>query len=191
MVIRHSKSLPTATREFSPLGESDKKELTVRGWQRAGALAGRFAPARGALQSLEFVLPKFLFTSNNSSKRPRETITPLANRLGLNRSQFREGAGERFGIGGKGGGWSGAHCVAARRHSGDRQRNRGRHQHGSAEIARGTASISSGSSISTGAGKIPIYSNSTESARWRQNVSNRERKEDLALQNYSVLKGDP
>ena len=61
-------------------GEPDPESLTPRGWQRAGALVGLFASGR-------LPTPTHLFASQigsqGASKRPRETLVPLADRLGL------------------------------------------------------------------------------------------------------------
>ena len=90
MVVRHAEK---------PLGEApphgvtaegvqDRESLTTRGWQRAGALVGLFGPsndARSARSALP--TPTHLFASkvgvNSSSRRPLETLQPLADRLGL------------------------------------------------------------------------------------------------------------
>jgi len=56
-------------------GESDKESLTVRGWQRAGALAHFFS-------SQLPVRPNVIFASgigtDSKSHRPKQTVTPLA-----------------------------------------------------------------------------------------------------------------
>jgi hypothetical protein len=83
MVIRHAEKPTDTDQGVSPSGEGDKDDLIVQGWQRAGALVCLFAPARGLLQSTELATPQFLFASDDSSKRPRETVTPLADRLSL------------------------------------------------------------------------------------------------------------
>jgi broad specificity phosphatase PhoE len=101
MVIRHAEK-PTA--EFDGVketGESSGHDLSVRGWQRAGALACLFAPARGPLQDPLLARPDFLFASGPSedheaakskSRRSQETVTPLAAALGLEvNSQFSKG----------------------------------------------------------------------------------------------------
>jgi hypothetical protein len=66
-------------------GERSKESLEVRGWQRAGALISLFAPANGRLQNLALAKPQFLFSSKplrrKGSRRPIETITPLAEKL--------------------------------------------------------------------------------------------------------------
>jgi hypothetical protein len=83
MVIRHGEKPTDSAQGVSSSGTDDDHDLIVQGWQRAGALACLFAPARGALQSPELATPKFLFASDDSSHRPKETITPLAAKLNL------------------------------------------------------------------------------------------------------------
>lgn len=62
-------------------GRPDANELSVRGWQRAGALLGLFAPG-GSLG-----VPGSLFaerpTDAHPSRRCVSTLQPLADRLGL------------------------------------------------------------------------------------------------------------
>jgi hypothetical protein len=92
MVMRHAEKPNGATMGVKVSGESSARDLTVRGWQRAGALACLFAPARGALQSDLLAKPAFLFASapvdapeggNSRSRRSHETLMPLAELLGL------------------------------------------------------------------------------------------------------------
>ena len=68
-------------------GERSKESLAVRGWQRAGALTNLFAPANGHIQHPSLAKPQFLYASKplrrKGSKRPIETITPLAERLAI------------------------------------------------------------------------------------------------------------
>lgn len=70
-------------------GKQDDLSLSPTGWQRAGALAVLFDPARGPLQHPSLALPQHLFAGDPDrsgkgiSKRPLETITPLSRRLGL------------------------------------------------------------------------------------------------------------
>lgn len=66
-------------------GERSKESLEVRGWQRAGALAHLLAPPDGHLQHAALAKPQFLYASKpvkrRGSRRPMETIIPLAEKL--------------------------------------------------------------------------------------------------------------
>jgi hypothetical protein len=95
LIIRHAEK-PDADGDsgVDSSGISDPKSLTPRGWQRAGAWAELFAPAfkeNGVLPK-----PNALFASapathaelataagESKSRRPTETITPLATKSGL------------------------------------------------------------------------------------------------------------
>lgn len=90
MLIRHAEK-PLG--DGPPLGvdadgNQDRESLTPRGWQRAGALVGLFTrdPASSS-RSPVLLTPTHLFASlvaaGSSSRRPRETLDPLAARLGL------------------------------------------------------------------------------------------------------------
>lgn len=89
MVIRHAeKPAP----DFTPYGVTlegvrEKESLTPRGWQRAGALANFFAPTNGLFQDPSLAAPQFLYASKpikrKGSRRPKETITPLAEKLAI------------------------------------------------------------------------------------------------------------
>jgi hypothetical protein len=92
MVIRHAEKPSGMITGVKASGESSARDLTVRGWQRAGALACLFAPARGPLQNDLLVKPAFIFASaavdapeggNSRSRRSYETVMPLAELLGL------------------------------------------------------------------------------------------------------------
>ena len=89
MVIRHAEkpSDDPPAEGVTQAGEREKESLTVRGWQRAGALASLFAPANGAFQHPALAVPQFLYASKfirrNGSRRPLETITPLAEKLAI------------------------------------------------------------------------------------------------------------
>jgi len=67
-------------------GTPDAASLTPRGWQRAGALIGLFV-ARPDGPAPRFPTPAHLFASevgpHSQSRRPLETIEPIAARLGL------------------------------------------------------------------------------------------------------------
>ena len=98
MVIRHAEK-PDGTHEgVTSHGDPDKESLIVRGWQRAGALVVLFDPANGSLQNPNLAMPKVIYASDpekgseaddddgkkgSKSKRPLQTITPLAERLGI------------------------------------------------------------------------------------------------------------
>jgi broad specificity phosphatase PhoE len=62
-------------------------ELTVRGWQRAGALVRFFAPLGGAEPPALIARPRTLFatavTPESPSHRPKHTLVPLAEALGV------------------------------------------------------------------------------------------------------------
>jgi hypothetical protein len=66
-------------------GERDKESLTVRGWQRAGALARLFAPPNDGFHDQSLARPQFLYASKpkrqGGSFRSVQTITPLAEKL--------------------------------------------------------------------------------------------------------------
>jgi hypothetical protein len=92
MIIRHAEK---PTRQFAGVdvsGVSSGHDLTVRGWQRAGALACWFAPAHGPLQDPLLARPAFIFASaaatdlvpaDSKSRRSEETVTPLAQRIAV------------------------------------------------------------------------------------------------------------
>ena len=88
MLIRHGEKPPPSNppHGISHVGERDKECLTVRGWQRAGALAALFAPPNG-LQIPNLAKPHFLFASKplkrGGSQRALQTLTPLAEKLGM------------------------------------------------------------------------------------------------------------
>jgi hypothetical protein len=98
MVIRHAEK-PDGTHEgVTAHGDQDKESLIVRGWQRAGALTVLFDPTNGSLQNPNLAVPKIIYAANpekpseadddegkkgSKSKRPLQTITPLAERLGI------------------------------------------------------------------------------------------------------------
>ena len=90
MIIRHAEkpttTPPPPTLGVTITGQQDKDSLIVRGWQRAGALVTLFSPSRGPLQSTDLATPQFIYatsTSDVEGNRPEETITPLAEKLGL------------------------------------------------------------------------------------------------------------
>ena len=68
-------------------GERNKESLQPRGWQRAGALANLFAPTNGHVLNAALAKPQSLYASKplrrKGSRRPLETITPLAEKLAI------------------------------------------------------------------------------------------------------------
>lgn len=90
MLLRHAEKELGGVPPFGVAsdGSRDPQSLTVRGWQRAGALVGLFNPGSVATESGHLPSPTSLFASrigetNNRSRRPRETLEPLSARLGI------------------------------------------------------------------------------------------------------------
>jgi hypothetical protein len=84
MLIRHAEKPANAppAAGVSEDGSQDPEELTVRGWQRAGALVRFFAPASGVLTDPRLVTPNAIFAAgvahHSKSLRPWHTVLPLA-----------------------------------------------------------------------------------------------------------------
>ncbi len=89
MLIRHAEKPAKDSAPFGVTaeGERNKESLEVRGWQRAGALANLLAPHNDHFQHTSLAKPQFLFASKplrrKGSRRPIETLTPLAQKLEL------------------------------------------------------------------------------------------------------------
>ena len=89
MLLRHAEkpAKDNAPYGVTRKGERSKESLEVRGWQRAGALANLFVPANGHFHHSALVTPQFLYASKplrrKGSRRPFETIMPLAEKLSL------------------------------------------------------------------------------------------------------------
>lgn len=69
-------------------GSRDRESLTVRGWQRAGALVSLFSPHPGRSNGGVTATPSHLFASRvgettSLSRRPRQTLEPLSEHLGI------------------------------------------------------------------------------------------------------------
>ncbi|WP_372411335.1 hypothetical protein [Streptomyces luteireticuli] len=68
-------------------GEQNEHALVVRGWQRAGALTGLFAPDGGASPRPGLRRPSAVYAADGhdggKGLRPAETVAPLAAKLGL------------------------------------------------------------------------------------------------------------
>lgn len=91
MIIRHAEKPYGDHQGVTPKGHDDKDSLIVAGWQRAGALASLF-DARPPLSEAVLPVPAALYASDpekqadgdgSHSKRPLQTVTPLADKLGL------------------------------------------------------------------------------------------------------------
>src|SRR5258705_6265271 len=89
MVIRHAEKPASRPPPYGITleGAREKECLTPRGCQRAGALASLFDPANGTFQDPSLARPRFLYASNpvkrKGSRRPFETILPLAEKLAI------------------------------------------------------------------------------------------------------------
>lgn len=96
MLIRHAER-PNADKSLRGVGfdgRKDKELLTVRGWQRAGALARFFAPVDDHFAQQGLARPASLYACKaapeDPSLRPQHTLVPLAELLEveLNRDHF-------------------------------------------------------------------------------------------------------
>jgi hypothetical protein len=72
---------------LTPNGDPDKKSLVIRGWQRAGSWSALFG---AGINSLDYPQPSVIYAADpnaingdDPSRRPFETIAPLAARLDL------------------------------------------------------------------------------------------------------------
>jgi hypothetical protein len=87
MLIRHAErpSADKSIRGVSQDGRKDKESLTVRGWQRAGALVRLFAPLDNRFSHPALARPDILFACKadelSPSLRPQHTLLPLAELL--------------------------------------------------------------------------------------------------------------
>jgi hypothetical protein len=109
LIIRHAEK-PEAGGDsgVDPTGASDPKSLTPRGWQRAGTWAELFIPSLGQRSPLPE--PAAIFASapashaeikagagGSKSRRPLETVTLLAAKLGV-QIDLRFGKGNETGL---------------------------------------------------------------------------------------------
>jgi hypothetical protein len=85
MLIRHAEKPPDAPppHGVSAHGDRDEGSLTVRGWQRAGALVSLFTPGVAKALGHGLSVPSHLYciSHKHHSKRTRQTLTPLARKL--------------------------------------------------------------------------------------------------------------
>jgi hypothetical protein len=89
VIIRHAEKPGEAFPGdgFTEDGDQDDKSLVIRGWQRAGAWATLFGSGRGGA---DYPPPSFIYAAtpgdranHDASRRPAETVSPLAAKLGL------------------------------------------------------------------------------------------------------------
>jgi hypothetical protein len=87
LLLRHAEK-PDSSKSrfgFAEQGQEDTKSLSIRGWQRAGALAVLLAPY--PLLSSRLPVPERIYASafrkgGGHSRRPEQTVQPLAQKLG-------------------------------------------------------------------------------------------------------------
>lgn len=89
MVIRHAEKPDGRAEGVRASGKADAEALTARGWQRAGALVRFLAPGAGrAAAHPALAVPTAIVATRaeqgaGASRRPKETVRPLADLLGL------------------------------------------------------------------------------------------------------------
>jgi hypothetical protein len=96
MVIRHAEKPEGKKPGFDAQGREDDSSLTRTGWDRAHRLVDLFAPAQGSPRP-GLTRPATIYAAGandeGEGKRTRETVTPLAERLGV-RTDTSYGKGE-------------------------------------------------------------------------------------------------
>jgi len=88
MLIRHAEKAKAPNEQaVDGLGRADPRALSVRGWQRAGALVRLFDPLDGHFRDVRLAKPTAIFAAgprpNKDSTRPFDTVAPLARALSL------------------------------------------------------------------------------------------------------------
>lgn len=110
MIVRHGEKplVPDGLRQIMPFGfledgEQSKYGLTIRGWQRAGALAILFGPEGAKFRPKQLTTPNAIFASaigpHSWSRRMQLTIRPLQQKLGptvVVNTSFHKGEEERM-----------------------------------------------------------------------------------------------
>ena len=99
MLIRHAEKPTDKDGGVDHEGKADKRDLIVRGWQRAGALTQFFANPRDPDGPIK--RPAAIFatepTTGSESQRPLHTVTPLSHFLNFTiNSTIAEGAEDRL-----------------------------------------------------------------------------------------------
>ena len=86
MLIRHAEKPNETIQGVNEAGRPDPDQLSVRGWQRAGALVRFFAPI-GQSHRSGIATPTAIFAckphNTTRSLRPFHTVLPLATALGI------------------------------------------------------------------------------------------------------------
>jgi broad specificity phosphatase PhoE len=86
MIIRHGEKPDGTEPGVDENGNEDDSSLTALGWQRAHALVGLFDPAEGDPRA-PLARPDRIYaagvTDDGEGQRTRETVTPLADALGV------------------------------------------------------------------------------------------------------------
>lgn len=90
MLIRHAEKQPEDPPGPPPYGikangKKKRYSLTVRGWQRSGALVPFFCAPKPPVETPSSIYASAVTDDNDETKsrRPQETVTPLAQRLGI------------------------------------------------------------------------------------------------------------
>ncbi|MFJ9696046.1 hypothetical protein [Kitasatospora sp. NPDC101183] len=83
MIIRHGEKPTGDQNGRDENGKKDGKSLTERGWSRANALPGLFAPPAPGLRTPARILAAADQGPLAGAHRMRQTVTPLAAKLGL------------------------------------------------------------------------------------------------------------
>ncbi len=87
LLLRHAEKPDGSEncRGLTARGHADAKSLTIRGWQRAGALAVLLSPnplVRARLPVPDWIYASAFRQGGGHSRRPEQTVQPLAQRLG-------------------------------------------------------------------------------------------------------------
>ena len=91
MLIRHAEKADEEQGGIDRSGDDNRNSLSVRGWQRAGALVPLFAPSGHPLLESRLAQPTALIaefadapgSEEKHSKREEQTLSPLAKKLGF------------------------------------------------------------------------------------------------------------